>query len=50
MKLQQQELIHPPKEPITKLRLKSAPKDPVQDVRDYFYIPLPLHEAICFPE
>ena len=49
MKLQQWKLIYLQQEPITKLKLKTASEDPVQDLRDYFYMFLPLHEPISFP-
>ena len=49
MKLQQQRLIHLQQEPITKLKLKIESGDPVQDLRDYFYILLALHKPISFP-
>ena len=42
-------LIIPQQEPIKKLKLKMASENQVQDLRDYFYIFLPIHKPISFP-
>ena len=39
---QHNKVICPQYEPITKSKLKTAFQDPVEDLRDYFYISLPL--------